>query len=111
MSIDPICILRGRGGQVQVEGPIDEFAAGILRRAGFMTVPVLSGQWVRLPFDLGEAWENEHTSWAADMLTAARYPVELDATLRPCGTSTTSASAPRAGMRAQPAQPGHRRCR
>ncbi|MFB7270776.1 hypothetical protein [Streptomyces sp. NPDC056244] len=113
MSSDPIRILRGSGGQVQVEGPIDDFAAGVLRRAGFMTFPTLQGQWVRLPFDLGEAWENEHASWAADMLTAARYAVELDPALSPSGTSTASVCEPRthATVTPQPPEPGHRRSR
>ncbi|MDX3855665.1 hypothetical protein [Streptomyces sp. AK02-01A] len=113
MSSAPIRILRGRGGQVEVKGTLDDLAAGILRRAGFMTFPTLSGQWVRLPFDLGEARENQRASWAADMLTAARYPVELDPALRPSGTSTASSSAPRgeAAMTAQPPPSGHRRSR
>lgn len=72
-----IRIARGRGGQVEATGPLDPLAAALLRRAGF-----LSGQWVRLPFDMGGEWENEHASWAADMLTAARYPLTLDPALR-----------------------------
>lgn len=78
LTSEPIRITRGEGGEVEVEGPSDEFAARILARAGFMTFPTLRGQWVRLPFDLGRAWENEHASWAADMLTAARYRVDLE---------------------------------
>ncbi|MFE3249930.1 hypothetical protein [Streptomyces sp. NPDC059209] len=77
-----IHITRGRGGQVEATGPLDPLAASLLRRAGFLTFPTLSGQWVRLPFDMGDEWENEHASWAADMLTAARYPLTLDPTLR-----------------------------
>ncbi|AQU70180.1 hypothetical protein [Streptomyces niveus] len=77
-----IRITRGRGGQVEATGPLDPLAASLLRRAGFLTFPTLSGQWVRLPFDMGVEWENEHASWAADMLTAARYPLTLDPTLR-----------------------------
>ncbi|MEV8289660.1 hypothetical protein [Streptomyces niveus] len=72
-----IRIARGRGGQVEATGPLDPLAAALLRRAGF-----LSDRWVRLPFDMGGEWENEHASWAADMLTAARYPLTLDPTLR-----------------------------
>ncbi|MFC9745255.1 hypothetical protein [Streptomyces niveus] len=82
-----IRITRGRGGQVEATSPLDPLAAALLRRAGF-----LSGQWVRLPFDMGGEWENEHASWAADMLTAARYPVTVDPTLR---------SAPRSGAPSQ----------
>ncbi|WP_326813323.1 hypothetical protein OIE62_05005 [Streptomyces scopuliridis] len=77
-----IRIIRGRGGQVEILGPLDPLAAELLRRAGFLTFPALSGQWVRLPFDMGGASENEHASWAADMLTVAHYPVTLDTTLR-----------------------------
>lgn len=77
-----IRITRGRGAQVEASGPLDALAAQLLRRAGFLTFPTLSGQWVRLPFDMGAEWENEHASWAADMLTAARYPLTLDPTLR-----------------------------
>lgn len=81
-----IRIARGRGGQVEATGPLDPLAAALLRRAGF-----LSGQWVRLPFDMGGEWENEHASWAADMLTAARYPLTLDPTLR-AGPQSSAAS-------------------
>lgn len=78
---EPLHITRGRGGQVEVDGFVDSFAAEILRRAGFLFEPTLRGTWIRLPFDLGHAWENEHASWAAAMLTAARYPVRLDPSL------------------------------
>ncbi|WP_326812293.1 hypothetical protein OIE62_07635 [Streptomyces scopuliridis] len=110
MSSDPIRILRGQGGQVEAEGPCDAFAATVLKRAGFMTFPTLYGQWVRLPFDMGEAWETEHASWAADMLTAARYPAELDPSLRtaPPDDTTPPAPMPRrstAAMTTQPAPP------
>ncbi|MFF2941317.1 hypothetical protein ACFVSQ_15895 [Streptomyces niveus] len=84
-----IRITRGPGDQVEATGPFDPLAASLLRRAGFLTFPTLSGQWVRLPFDMGGEWENEHASWAADMLTAARYPITLDPTLR---TSPQSAA-------------------
>ncbi|MFD9817486.1 hypothetical protein [Streptomyces violascens] len=80
---DPIRITRGQGGQVEVDGTLDSFAADILRRAGFLFQPSLRGHWVRLPFDMGHDWENEAASWAADMLTAARYPVHLAPDLRP----------------------------
>lgn len=80
---EPIRITRGRGGEVEVTGTIDAFARDILLRAGFLFLPALRGHWIRLPFDLGQGWENEHAAWAADMLTAARYPVHLDPGLRP----------------------------
>ncbi|MET9294369.1 hypothetical protein [Streptomyces sp. NPDC003077] len=96
MRSDPIRITRDALGAVEVGGPVDAFAAGLLARAGFETHPMLGGVWIRLPFDMGEAWENEHAGWAATMLTAARYPVDLDPDLRG-GPATTSppASAPR----------------
>lgn len=109
MISEPICIIRGQGGEVEVEGLYDEFAAQIMARAGFMTFPTLRGQWARLPFDLGRAWENEHASWAAEMLTAARYLVHLDPDLR---VSRPGQSAPkhRSAMTAQ-ALPTERRTR
>ncbi|MDX2825089.1 hypothetical protein PV416_29365 [Streptomyces ipomoeae] len=112
MTSEPIRIIRGEGGEVEVEGPYDEFAAHILARAGFMTFPTLRGQWVRLPFDLGRAWENEHASWAAEMLMAARYLVHLDPDLRVSrpGQSTPSAPKHRPAMTAQ-APPAGRRTR
>lgn len=78
-----IRITRGPGGEVEVDGPVDAFAASVLARAGFDTYPTMRGVWIRLPFDLGRRWENEHASWAAEMLTAARYAVGLDPDLRP----------------------------
>ncbi|WP_329620125.1 hypothetical protein OG357_05930 [Streptomyces sp. NBC_01255] len=96
-SSEPIGITRGRGGEVEVNGgPVDSFAAAVLRRAGFLFEPSLRGPWVRLPFDMGEAWENEHATWAADMLTTARYHVELDPSLH---ASLTSAIPPPTGRR------------
>lgn len=77
-----IRITRGHGGQVEATGPLDPLAAQLLRRTGLLTFPTLSSQWVRLPFDTGGEWEYEHASWAADMLTTARYPLTLDPTLR-----------------------------
>lgn len=112
LTSEPIRITRGEGGEVEVEGPYDEFAARILARAGFMTFPTLRGQWVRLPFDLGRAWENEHASWAADMLTAARYHVDLDPDLRPGPADESAPPTTRrtkAAMTAQPAPPGSAR--
>jgi hypothetical protein len=77
-ATEPIKITRGRGGEVEVAGVLDSFAAEILRRAGFLFEPTLRGHWIRLPFDLGRDWENAHATWAASMLTAAHYPVRLD---------------------------------
>ncbi len=76
-------IVRGRGGQVEAEGLIDQLASDLLVRAGFVTQGTLRGTWHRLPFDMGRAWENEHASHAAEMLRAARYPVRLDPALSP----------------------------
>ncbi|CCK32033.1 hypothetical protein BN159_7654 [Streptomyces davaonensis JCM 4913] len=94
MSNEPIRITRGQGGEVDVEGPVDGFAASVLKRAGFDTYPTLHGVWIRLPFDLGRTWENEHATWAAEMLAAARYSVDLDPDLRAVPPAA-SASAPR----------------
>ncbi|MGJ5751611.1 hypothetical protein FB563_4044 [Streptomyces puniciscabiei] len=82
MTAEPIRILRGQGSEVEVEGPLDPLAADILRRAHFLFQPALRGYWIRLPFDMGRDWENEHATWAAQMLTAARYAVDLDPDLR-----------------------------
>lgn len=113
MTSTPIRITRGLGGEVEVEGPCDAFAASILARAGFDTYPTLRGQWVRLPFDMGRAWENERATWAADMLAAARYSVDLDPDLQSHPLSTSAPpSAPhrtKAAMTAQPARRGSRR--
>lgn len=79
---EPIRITRGPGGEVEVEGRFDPLAAGILRHAGFLFEPALRGHWIRLPFDMGRDWENQRATWAAEMLTAARYPVDLDPGLR-----------------------------
>ncbi|MER5443195.1 hypothetical protein [Streptomyces sp. NPDC002790] len=102
MNDEPIRILRGQGGEVEVEGPVDGFAANILKRAGFDTYPQLRGVWIRLPFDLGRTWENEHASWAAEMLAAARYSVDLDPDLR---AAPPAVSAPRRTKPAMTAQP------
>ncbi|MEV7817840.1 hypothetical protein AB0P05_45685 [Streptomyces flaveolus] len=100
---ETIRIIRGRGGEVEVTGAIDAFARHILTRAGFLFMPALRGHWIRLPFDLGPDWENEHATWAADMLTAARYPVHLGPGLRhtPPGASTPAMTARPPAMTAQ----------
>ncbi|MEU5898673.1 hypothetical protein [Streptomyces venezuelae] len=105
MSEVPIRITRGQGGEVDVEGPVDHFAASVLKRAGFDTYPQLRGVWIRLPFDLGRTWENEHATWAAEMLTAARYSVDLDPDLRAVPPAASAPSAPRRTKTAMTAQP------
>jgi hypothetical protein len=104
-----IHITRGQGGQVDVGGVLDPLAADILRRAGFLFEPSLRGHWVRLPFDMGCDWENERATWAAEMLTAARYPVHLDPDLRVDAPEKTAPPAP-ARLPAMTAQapPGRR---
>ncbi|MFE9407427.1 hypothetical protein ACFYN0_01285 [Streptomyces sp. NPDC006704] len=108
---DPIRITRGQGGQVEVDGTLDAFAGDILRRAGFLFQPSLRGHWVRLPFDLGHNWENEHASWAADMLAAARYPVHLAPDLRTTSPGHNAPSGPRAPAMTAQAPPAGRRAR
>jgi hypothetical protein len=76
-----IRIVRERGGEVEVTGPVDPLALELLLRAGFLAQPTLRGPWIRLPFDMGETWENDRAQWAADMLRSARYPVALDSSL------------------------------
>lgn len=85
MSTDPIRIARKRGGEVEVEGPVDEFAAQILDRAGFIFRPTLRGVWIRLHFDTGQERENQKATYAAQMLSAAGYQVDLDPNLLPAG--------------------------
>ncbi|MEU3299728.1 hypothetical protein ABZ729_07885 [Streptomyces sp. NPDC006678] len=108
---EPISITRGRGGQVEVEGVLDSLSADVLRRAGFLFEPTLRGHWIRFPFDMGRDWENEHATWAAEMLTAARYPVHLDPDLRghPRASRSfqtgTAAGDDRAGPTRPPAAP------
>ncbi|MFE9601578.1 hypothetical protein [Streptomyces hokutonensis] len=105
MSDAAIRITRGPGGEVEVDGPVDAFAASVLARAGFDTSPMLRGVWIRLPFDLGRRWENEHATWAAEMLTAARYTVDLDPGLRPAPDSASAPPPPRRAKTAMTAQP------
>ncbi len=76
-----IRIVRERGGEVEVTGPVEPLAMELLLRAGFLAQPTLRGPWIRLPFDMGETWENDRAQWAADMLRTARYPVLLDSSL------------------------------
>ncbi|MEV5878066.1 hypothetical protein AB0L75_28335 [Streptomyces sp. NPDC052101] len=102
-----IRITRGQGGEVEVDGTVDAFAASVLARAGFVTYPHLRGVWTRLPFDLGRTWENEHATWAAQMLTAARYAVDLDPDLRHAptpasGSPASTSSRTKTAMTTQP---------
>ncbi|MGQ4484288.1 hypothetical protein ACN6LM_002616 [Streptomyces sp. SAS_281] len=112
MNGEPISIIRGRGGQVEVEGAVDAFASSVLARAGFDTYPTLQGVWIHLPFDLGRTWENEHATWAAEMLVAARYNVDLDQDLRAAGPPASAPPAQRrtkAAMTVQSAPPASSR--
>ncbi|WP_172381121.1 hypothetical protein [Streptomyces sp. MNP-20] len=82
-NTEPIRIARKRGGEVEVEGPVDELAARLLDRAGFIFRPTLSGVWIRLLFDTGQEHENQQATHAARMLSAAGYLVDLDPNLLP----------------------------
>ncbi|MFF8918299.1 hypothetical protein ACF08M_34630 [Streptomyces sp. NPDC015032] len=77
-SPKPIRIARAKDGHVEVDGAFDAFAGHILLRAGFLSLPSLNGRSIRLPLDMGHDWENEQSTWAAQMLVTARYPVRLD---------------------------------
>ncbi|MFD8114386.1 hypothetical protein [Streptomyces microflavus] len=90
---DPIRITRGRGGQVEAEGSVDSLAGQLLARAGFLSEPALDGRRIRLPFDMGKDWENARATWAAHMLSAARFPVELGPDLSPHPFGTTQPAA------------------
>ncbi|MGW0711704.1 hypothetical protein ACWD4G_38100 [Streptomyces sp. NPDC002643] len=105
MSAAAIRITRGPGGEVEVDGPVDTFAASVLARAGFDTYPMLRGVWIRMPFDRGHRWENEHATWAAEMLTAARYRVDLAPDLRP--TPGDASGPPRRAKTAMTTHPSH----
>ncbi|MEU3502491.1 hypothetical protein ABZ726_17600 [Streptomyces hundungensis] len=83
MDTEPIRIARKSGGEVEVEGPVDEFAFRILDRAGFIFRPTLRGMWIRLHFDTGHEHENQQATHAARMLSAAGYYVDLDPSLLP----------------------------
>jgi hypothetical protein len=89
-----ISITRGQGGEVEVESAIDSLARDVLSRAGFLFQPSLRGHWIRLPFDMGRDWENEHATWAAEMLSAARYPVSLDPDLHANAPAPPASSGP-----------------
>ncbi|MEV0691248.1 hypothetical protein [Streptomyces sp. NPDC050388] len=102
---EPIRIIRGPGGEVEAEGRFDSLAADILRHAGFLFEPALRGHWIRLPFDMGRDWENQHATWTAEMLTAARYRVHLALDLRPGAPESSRPLTP--AMTAQ-APPGRR---
>ncbi|MDT0568590.1 hypothetical protein RM704_14125 [Streptomyces sp. DSM 3412] len=105
MSDEAIHITRGLGGEVEVDGPVDAFAARVLARAGFDTYPTLRGVWIRLPFDLGHTWENEHATCAAEMLTAALYSVDLDPDLCPTPAAVSAPPTLRRTKTAMTAQP------
>ena len=107
-----IHICRGPGGEVDVTGEVDAFAREVLVRAGFLIMPAVRGEWIRLPFDCGVKWENEHASWAADMLTAARYPVRLGSSLhveRPGSAAPASSVRPPVMAAQAPPARGSRR--
>ncbi|WP_406220696.1 hypothetical protein [Streptomyces decoyicus] len=78
---DVISIYRQETGEVIAEGPIDDLAAMLLQRASFL--PVTSGRIsrYRLPANMGKAWEDLNAEYAARMLDAARYVLEVDADL------------------------------
>ncbi|MFF7899715.1 hypothetical protein ACIP4X_29815 [Streptomyces sp. NPDC088817] len=99
---EPIRITRGPGGEVEIEGRFDPLAAGILRHAGFLFEPALHGHWIRLPFDMGRDWENQHATWAAEMLTSARYPVHLAPDLYAGAPKSSTPSTPAMTAQAPP---------
>ncbi|MET7795310.1 hypothetical protein OG528_29690 [Streptomyces platensis] len=68
-------------GIVDAEGG-DDLAVQLLARAGFLRSMWNDRTVYHLPLDLGEQRENEMASEAAQLLTAARYTVELDPALR-----------------------------
>ncbi|MEV0636279.1 hypothetical protein AB0I77_15160 [Streptomyces sp. NPDC050619] len=112
-NAQPIRIVREQGGEVEVTGRIDAFASDVLRQAGFLFEPTLRRVWIRLPFDMGRAWENDRATWAAEMLTAARYRIDLDPDLR-AGAPTPASPAglarpPAMTAAAPPERPPRRR--
>ncbi|QFQ99345.1 hypothetical protein F9278_27935 [Streptomyces phaeolivaceus] len=76
-----IHIARHPTSGVTAEGS-DAFAATLLERAGFIPQSSIRQSWYRLPYDMGEDYENEKATFAYEMLTAARYPVVIDPSLR-----------------------------
>ncbi|MFD1660212.1 hypothetical protein ACFSL4_18910 [Streptomyces caeni] len=79
--IPAIRIARRPTSGVTAEGG-DAFAATLLERAGFVPQSSIRQSWYRLHYDMGEDYENEKATHAYEMLTAARYPVVIDPSLR-----------------------------
>ncbi|WP_236244040.1 hypothetical protein [Streptomyces sp. CC210A] len=71
-----VVITRHPTGNVIAEGG-DELATTLLKRAGFVIETTPRSFWYRLPWDMGEARENQMASHAARMLTAVGYRVDL----------------------------------
>ncbi|MDX3099092.1 hypothetical protein PV417_32105 [Streptomyces sp. ME19-03-3] len=71
-----VVITRHPTGNVTAEGG-DELAFTLLKRAGFLIETTPRSFWYRLPWDMGEARENQMASHAARMLTAVGYRVDL----------------------------------
>lgn len=72
-----VVITREPTGNVIAEGG-DALATTLLKRAGFVIETTPRSFWYRLPWDMGEARENQMASHAARMLTAVGYHVDLD---------------------------------
>lgn len=72
-----VVITREPDGNVIAEGG-DALATALLKRAGFVIETTPRSFWYRLPWDMGEARENQMASHAARMLTAVGYQVDLD---------------------------------
>ncbi|ATW48215.1 hypothetical protein [Streptomyces peucetius] len=71
-----VVITRHPTGNVTAEGG-DELAFTLLKRAGFVIETTPRSLWYRLPWDMGEARENQMASHAARMLSAVGYRVDL----------------------------------
>ncbi|MFI6057262.1 hypothetical protein [Streptomyces sp. NPDC051286] len=71
-----IVITRDPTGNVTAEGG-DEPAVTLLKRAGFVIETTPRSFWYRLPWDMGEAHENQMASHATRMLSATGYRVDL----------------------------------
>ncbi|MFJ3939119.1 hypothetical protein [Streptomyces parvus] len=71
-----VVITRHPTGNVTAEGG-DQLATTLLKRAGFVIETTPRSFWYRLPWDMGEARENQMASHAARMLTAVGYRVDL----------------------------------